>query len=52
MRTSNSLAPDQAWRFVGPDLGSNCLQKLSADDKKIATSGERIKAAELLLEFS
>ena len=23
---------DQAQRFVGPDLGPNCLQKLSADD--------------------
>ena len=29
---SNSLDPDQARRFVGPDLGSNCLPKLSADD--------------------
>ena len=24
---SNSLDPDQARHFVGPDLGSNCLQK-------------------------
>ena len=30
---SNSLDPDQARRFVGPDLGPNCLQRLSADDK-------------------
>ena len=29
---SNSLDPDQARRFVGPDLGPNCLQRLSADD--------------------
>ena len=30
---SNSLEdPDQAQRFVGPDLVRNCLQKLSADD--------------------
>ena len=29
---SNSLNPDQARNFVGPDLDSNCLQKLSADD--------------------
>ena len=29
---SNSLDPDQARRFVGPDLGPNCLQMLSADD--------------------
>ena len=29
---SNSLDPDQAQQFVGPDLGPNCLQRLSADD--------------------
>ena len=28
---SNSLAPDQSWHFVEPGLGSNCLQRLSAD---------------------
>ena len=28
---SNSLDPDQARRIVGPDLGPNCLPKLSAD---------------------
>ena len=28
----NSLDPDQARRFVGPDLGPNRFQKLSADD--------------------
>ena len=27
----NSLDPDQARHFVGPDLGPNCLQILSAD---------------------
>ena len=32
IRVSNSLDPDQARHFVGPDLGSNCLQRLSADD--------------------
>ena len=31
VRVANSLAPDQARRFVGPDLGPDCLQKLSAD---------------------
>ena len=31
---SNRLDPDLALRFFGPDLGSNCLQKLSADDTK------------------
>ena len=37
-RASNSLDPDQARRFVGPDLGPNCLQRLSADD----TSRQRV----------
>ena len=32
-RVSNNLDLDQAGHFVGPDLGPNCLQKLSADDK-------------------
>ena len=31
IRVSNSLDPDQARHFVGPDLVSNCLQRLSAD---------------------
>ena len=30
---SNSLDHDQAPHFVGADLGANCLQKLSADNK-------------------
>ena len=29
----NSLEPDQDQYFVGPDLGPNCLQRLSVDDK-------------------
>ena len=33
IRVSNSLEPDQARHFVEPDLGPNCLQRLSADDK-------------------
>ena len=32
IRVSNSLDPDQALHSVGPDLGPNCLQNLSADD--------------------
>ena len=27
---SNSLDPDQTGHFAGPDLGPNCLQRLSA----------------------
>ena len=33
IRVSNSLGPDQAQRFVGPDQGQNCLQRLSANNK-------------------
>ena len=36
IRVSNSLDPDQARPFVGPDLGPNCLQRLSADDSGLA----------------
>ena len=28
IRVSNSLDPDQAGHFVGPDLDPNCLQRL------------------------
>ena len=34
IRVSNGLDPDQDICSVGPDLGPNCLQTLSADDKK------------------
>ena len=33
IRVSNSLAPDLARHFVGPDLGPDCLQRFPADDK-------------------
>ena len=36
---ANSWDPDQARRFVGPDLGPNCLSRLSADD----TGRQRVK---------
>ena len=32
IRVSISLNPDQVLRSVWPDLGQNCLQKVSADD--------------------
>ena len=35
IKVSNSLNPDQARHFVGPDLDPNCLQRLSADDTKV-----------------
>ena len=44
MKMSNSLDPDQAQRFVGPDLGPNCLQRLSTDD----TSRQRVKQEEFV----
>ena len=37
---SNSLDPDQARHFVGPDLGPNCLQMLSVD----STCKQRVKS--------
>ena len=44
---SNGFDPDQDGCFVGPDLGPDCLQMLSADDK-VATSKERVK---IILSF-
>ena len=41
---SNSLNPDQDRCFVGPDLGPNCLQRLSADDKVTAIK-ERVSGS-------
>ena len=42
---SNSLDPDQARRFVGPDLGQNCLQRLSADGagKELKKQADKIR---------
>ena len=37
---SNSLDPDEAQHFVGPDLGPNCLQRLSADDTRTLVGKE------------
>ena len=39
LSVSNNLDPDQALHFIEPDLGPNCLQRLSAHD----TSKHRIK---------
>ena len=43
---SNSLDPDQARHFVRPDLGPNCLQRLSADAKVAA--GKELNTEQLL----
>ena len=40
VRLSNSLDPDQARHGVGPDLGPNCLQWLSADDRSLEEGEE------------
>ena len=45
IRVSNRSDSAQAQQNVGPDLGPNCLQKLSADD----TSRQRVKTT---LSFS
>ena len=39
IKVSNNLDPVPSAYFVGPDLGSNCFQRLSADD----TSRQRVK---------
>ena len=45
IRVSNSLDPDQARQNVGPDMGPNCLQRLSADDTRRQTVKESIITA-------
>ena len=45
---SNSLDPDQARRFVGPDLGPNCLPRSSADD----TGRQRVDTVLVLMPES
>ena len=39
------LDPDQDQRSVGPDLGPNCLQRLSADEKTVDSIKERVNQA-------
>ena len=36
----NGLDPDQDQQSVGPNLGANCLQWLSADDKSLQARKE------------
>ena len=47
IRVSNSLDPDQARHFVGPELGPNCLQRISSDD----TSLQRVKIEAFIKPF-
>ena len=41
----NSLNPDQNQRFVDPDLGPKCLERLSADDKSRRQQGKNYPLA-------
>ena len=47
IRVSNSLDPDQARYLFGPDLGPNCLQRLSAVKASIVR-GDRDSRANLM----
>ena len=40
IRVSNSLDPDQDQHSVGPGLGPNCLQSLSANEKSSRYQGK------------
>ena len=40
MGVSNCLDPDQDRHSVSLDLGPNCLQRLSADDKSRCLQGK------------
>ena len=42
-RVSNSLDPGQARRFVGLDLGPNCLQRLSVDGTSRLRANEKVQ---------
>ena len=43
IRVSNSLDQDQVRLFVGPDLGPNCLQRPSVENKKLPLAGKALK---------
>ena len=42
IRGSNSLDEDQARHYVGPDLGPDCLQRLSPDNKSRCYNRQRV----------
>ena len=50
IRVSYSLDPDQAQHFVGPDLGPNCLQWLSAVSRqqKSALAGKELNTKQFV----
>ena len=51
IRVSNSLEPDQARHIVEPDLGPNCLQTLSADNKCHPLVDKEVKSKQLFDKF-
>ena len=52
IRVSNSLDPDQTRHFIGPDLGPNCLQRLSADNKSCPWRAKSLIQNNLLILLS
>ena len=48
---SNSFESDQAWHVVAPDLGPNCLQRLSADDKNPRYQGKLIRCVYVMKHY-
>ena len=47
----DGLDPDQDQHSVGPDLGPNCLQMLSADDKSRRQQRKNNKKCYLVLSW-
>ena len=47
IRLSNSLDPDQALHYVGPDLGPNCLKSYQ-QMKKSPLAGKELNTEQLL----
>ena len=47
----NSLDPDQARRIVRPDLGPNCLEMFSVDDKSCCWREKSYYTGKLLDTF-
>ena len=52
IRVANILDPDQALYFVGPDLGPNCLQKLSAGDTSMKSVNAPQSRRDIVLIYS
>ena len=51
-QVSNPLDPDQDLHFVGPDLGPNCLQRLSTDDKSRHLARVKAMKMRIFVQFS